>query len=446
MRRAYPAAAYAPDAPPSYWAATAPGPALRRRPAEGAIRAGTAIIGGGFTGLNAALTLAQRGEDVALFDAAFPGWGASGRNGGFVCPGGSALGAETQVKRFGFEETKRFFSVQRAAVDHVAALLGAFSIDADRHSDGEWALAHSAKSFERMKADAEAERRLGLDVDLFSQGELDERGMRGPEFHGGARIAPSFAINPMKYAAGLASAAEEAGARLYTHSPVTMIRQEGEGFRLRAGSAELRARRLIIAVNGYGADGWAPGLDERVLPVLSSIFVTRPLSADERSGPGWASGQAAYDTRSSVHYFRLLPEGRFLFGARGGSSLNPLLMTHLHRRIRRDFERMFPHWAHIEAEYQWNGLLALTSARSLFAGPLEGWKNAWAALGYHGNGVAMGSWCGKALAELALGDRSPESLPAIMRGPLRRFPLPRFRMAYIKGYYAMWDLGEYLRG
>lgn len=446
MRRAYPDDAYDPAPPPSYWAAAVPAAAAWRAPLESDLSVDVAIVGGGYTGLNAALALAERGEEAAVFDAAYPGWGASGRNGGFVCVGGAAMGYDEQVARFGFDETKRFADLQRAAVDHVAGLLERFAIDADRHSDGEWALAHSAKTWARHEKGAELERRLGLPVTSFAQGELDERGMVGPTFHGGHHLACGFAINPLKYAHGLARAAEAAGARICTHSPVHAMDTAPGGFRLHVGGFRVRARRLIVGVNGYGGDDWTPGLDDRVLPVMSSICVTRPLTGAELQGPGWSSDQAAYDTRSSVHYFRLLPEGRFMFGARGGSSLAPRFLARLHRRIRRDFERMFPHWAHVEMEHRWNGLLALARSRALYVGPLGDWPGAWTGLAYHGNGVAMGSYAGKLLAELAAGDRAAGDLPAIMRGPLRRFALPRLRMGYIKGAYVGWDVAEALRG
>lgn len=446
MRRAYPDHAYAPDPPPSYWAATAPAAAARRNPLERDIAVGTAIVGGGYTGLNAALRLAEAGEDAAVFDSAWPGWGASGRNGGFVCIGGAHLSCGEQVKRFGMEETRRFVDLQRGSIDHVAALLERFAIDADRHSDGEWELAHSDRTFARQEADAALRRRLGLTVNSFAQGALDERGMRGPRFHGGHQTAHGFAINPLKYATSLADAAAAAGAQVFTHSPVHAIRPAPGGFRLHVGGFEARAKKLIVAVNGYGGDDWVPGLDDRVLPVMSSIIVTRKLTPAELDGPGWATDQAAYDSRSAVHYFRRLPEGRFLFGARGGSSLNPRFLRWLNRRIRADFETMFPHWAHVETEYAWNGLLALARDRSVHAGPLGDWENAWTGLAYHGNGVAMGSLTGALLAEMALGRRRHEDLPAIMRAPLRRFPLPRLRMAYIKGAYAAWDLAEAIRG
>lgn len=445
MRRAYPDHAYDPAPPPSYWDATAPEAGAWRSPLDRDLKVDTAIVGAGYTGLNAALRLVERGEGAAVFDAAYPGWGASGRNGGFVCVGGEAMGYDAQIARYGFEETRRFADLQRASIHHVAELLDRFAMDADRHSDGEWALAHSAKAFHRMEEEAELERSLGLPVNRFSKAELDERGMVGPTFHGANQMACGFAVNPLKYATGLARAAERAGARIHTHSPVHRIRTAPGGFRLHVGGFEVRARRLIVAVNGYGGDDWTPGLDDRVLPVMSSVMVTRKLTAAEIAD-GWRSDQAAYDTRARVHYFRLLPEGRFMFGSRGGSSLNDWMLARLNRRIRADFETMFPAWADVEAEYSWNGLLALARDKALYVGPLGEWDDAWTGYAYHGNGVAMGSYAGALLADLAIGDRKRSEFPALMRAPARRFPLPRLRMAYIKGYYALWDAQDLIQG
>lgn len=446
MRRDYPDSAYDPAPPPSWWAATVPDAATTTEPLERDLNVDFAVVGGGYTGLNAALRLAERGEDVALFDAAWPGWGASGRNGGFVCVGGSAMDYDELIARYGFDETKRFVDMQRATTDHVGDLLTRFDIDADRHSDGEWALAHSARAFARGEQGAETERALGLTINSFQQSELDERGMSGPAFHGGHQMAHGFAINPLKYATGLARETAAAGAQIFAHSPVHSINTAPCGFRLHVGGFQVRAKHVIVGVNGYGGDKWVPGLDDRILPVMSSIMVTRPLTGAELQGPGWTSDQAAFDTRARVHYFRLLPDGRFMMGIRGGSSLNPMLLSRLKARMRSDFERLFPDWAHVETEYQWNGLLALARDRNLYVGPLGDWENAWTAAAYHGNGVAMGSYAGKLLADLAVGDLKQNELPAIMRGPLRRFPLPRLKMAYIKGYYVAWDIAEALRG
>lgn len=289
MRRAYPASTYDPAPPPSYWTATAPAGVRRRRPLERDITVGTAIVGGGFTGLNAALALADEGDDAVVFEAAYPGWGASGRSGGFVCIGGAALSLAEQIKRFGLDETRRFTVMQREAIDHVAGLLDRFGVGADRHSEGEWALAHSKRAFARQDEEAALQRRLGLTVTGFPQSALDERGLCGPRFHRGHQTRHGFALNPLKYTIALADATEAAGARIFTLSPVHAIRSAPGGFRLRVGGFGVRARRLIVAANGYGGDDWIPGLDERVLPVLSSVMVTRKLTDAELNGPGWTS-------------------------------------------------------------------------------------------------------------------------------------------------------------
>ena len=194
QRRPYPDHAYAPEPPPSYWASTIPEATAWRTPLETDLSVDFAVVGAGFTGLNAALALAERGEDVAVFDSSYPGWGASGRNGGFVCVGGTKLGYDEQIAKFGLDETRAFAEIQRQSVDHVAGLLERFEIDADRHSDGEWAVAHSAKTFARMKADQEIERSLGFTVNRFSPEEAAERGIGSPLFHGAQQLAHGFAI------------------------------------------------------------------------------------------------------------------------------------------------------------------------------------------------------------------------------------------------------------
>ncbi|MEO1611720.1 MAG: FAD-dependent oxidoreductase, partial [Pseudomonadota bacterium] len=208
MRRAYPASAYDPAPPPSYWASTIPEATQRRTPVERDMVVGTAIIGAGVTGLNAALTLAKAGEEAVVFDASYPGWGASGRNGGFCCVGGDGRGYDAMVRDHGMPQTQAYVSHQMAAVEHVAGLLDRHGIDADRHSDGEWELAHSDKAYQGGADYVELEKRLGLGMTAFSKSELAEQGIAGGFVHGGWRRRPGFALNPLKYVTGLARAAE----------------------------------------------------------------------------------------------------------------------------------------------------------------------------------------------------------------------------------------------
>ena len=142
----------------------------------------------------------------------------------------------------------------------------------------------------------------------------------------------------------------------------------------------------------------------------------------------------------------MLPEKRFMFGMRGGSSWGPAAERKRDIIIRREFDRMFPAWSHVEAEHTWSGLLSLSWSYSQYTGQLGDLPDAWTSFAYHGNGVAMGSYAGNLLADMALGDLRQADLPVIMATPPAKFPMAWLRMKYIKGYYAAWDLKEVLRG
>lgn len=432
----------------SYWETTVDVdrrayPALARD-----ITTDVAVIGGGFTGLNAALRLAgTHGVDVAVCEAGDIGWGASGRNGGFCCAGGSKRSLPSLAKQFGRAETQRFLDAQRAAIHHVRALLDGHGIDADTHSDGELCLAHRPREADALHAEADwLKRELGLHAAVHDRRELAEMGVAGPEFHGGLTHPDGFALNPMKYVTGLAEAAREAGATIYARTPVTAIARDGTGWQLRTSGATLRARRLVVATNGY-LEETLPGapvdaLKGRLLPALSSILVTRPLTPEELAAQGWTSHQMSYDSRRLLHYFRLMPDGRFLFGMRGGTDTDPKSDVAVRRRILGDFHRMFPAWRDVEATHIWSGLVCLARDLSAFVGPLRDAPGAFAALAYHGNGVAMGSWCGARVADIAAGAAASDAVPAVLRGPLRRLPLPALRKTYLKAAYRWYALAD----
>ncbi len=211
-----------------------------------------------------------------------------------------------------------------------------------------------------------------------------------------------FALNPRKYALGLAEAAKRAGARIFRQSPVVQISADAVGYRLKTPVSEVRARRLILATNGYSSDNLPGWLSGRFLPVQSNIIVTRELTEAELS-EGWHSDLMAYDTRNMLHYFRLLPERRFLFGMRGGIRADAAAQAEMQRAVRADFEAMFPMWAHVETPHFWSGLACLSRNLTPYAGPLGDMENAYTAMAYHGNGVAMASYSGKLLAGLITG-------------------------------------------
>ncbi len=435
MRRLYAPHAYG-EAPRRgcFWAPP-PGdfPAL-----EGAAEAECAIIGGGYAGLSAALELAGRGVSVMLLEAQAPGWGASGRNGGFCCMGGTGFGHGELARALGATAAGEIIRTERAAIDLVAELLETHAIEADRHSDGEVVLAHRPRALVGLRQEGEILAAHGIETHLLSKGDLTERGMAGP-FHGGLHVRAGFALEPGKYARGLARAARQAGADIRAESPVTGITQAQGRFTLTTPRGSLTARRLIVATNGYSSEDIPPTLAGRYLPLQSNIIVTRPLSPDEREAAGWTSGTMAYDSRILLHYFRLLPDGRFLFGRRGALTAGPRAQARMRRAVLRHFHRMFPAWRMVEAEHFWSGFVSLAGDRLPHIAPIEGWDGAWAAMNWHGNGVALATWGGRQAARAAL-DGAP--VPAAMARPLPRFPLGRARRALLYpalAWYALRD-------
>ncbi|MEQ8355356.1 MAG: FAD-binding oxidoreductase [Kiloniellaceae bacterium] len=428
----------------SYWEASAP-PLDRQTPAlSGLASCEVAIVGAGYTGLTAALALAeQHGAEVAVLEAGTPGWGASGRNGGFCCLGGAKLGYGAMAKRYGLDETRRFFAVQMEAIDLVKETCARRGIDADIVGGGEIILAHKASRFASLQKEKEALLDLvGLDCSLLENAALVERGLAANGFHGALEEPLGVGLHPMKYLRGLARAAIDAGVRVYGRSPVSEICRDGSYFDLVTPGGRLRARKVIIATNGYSEDDRLPQLAGQLMPALSSIIVTRPLSASERDAQGWTSTVTCADSRRLLHYFRLLPDGRFLWGGRGGISGSPAAAGRSKARLRRSFEHHFPAWRHVETEFFWRGLVCLSKPLVPFVGKLE--EGLFASLAYHGNGVSFTAWAGRAVAAQAAGVQGAGDLPAVLRDRLPTFPLPSLRKLYLTGAYAAYGTQDAL--
>lgn len=440
MRRIYEARAYETQQT-CYWSETLP---KRDWPmADGDTSADVAIIGAGFTGLNAAIPLAQQGIDVVVIDAETPGWGASGRNGGFCCLGGAKASDAMLRRRFGASGPSDWRDTEKAAVDHVERMMASHGIEADRHSEGETLLAHTPQAFDKIKADvSRLSQSYGTVPRLHDPVELQTLGMGGP-WHGGVTLPLGFALNPAKYHAGLVGVAERTGVRFRLRSPALDLRAAATGWTVTTPQGTVRARKVILATNGYSSENLPHWLRARYLPVQSSIIVTRPLTLAEQAAQGWTSAQMAYDTRHLLHYFRLLPDGRFLFGMRGGLRATAAAQKRIARKIRADFHRLFPEWQRVEITHEWSGLVCLMAGLVPFCGPVPGHTGLYAGLGFHGNGVAMGSYVGKLLAALVVGSSRRGPWPEAMRKTPSRFPLGRYRRLLLAPAYwtaAMLDL------
>lgn len=402
-----------------------------------------AVIGAGFTGLSAAIKLAESGASVTVLDAEHVGWGASGRNGGFCCLGGSKADDSEMDRRFGKTARQEFRQAEKNAVSHVDRIIGENAIDVDRHSDGETELAHRPKDMSVMRASARAvEENYGVTPKLIEPHELEAEGLGGGPFYGGMTLPIGFGLNPRKYVNGLAQAAEKAGTGIFEDSPVTGIKRLGDCWQLQCGEHRLDAGQVVLATNGYSSEDVPFWLGGRYMPTQSTVLVTRPMTQAELEAQGWTTDQMAYDTRSLVHYFRLMPDRRFLFGMRGALLTGATAEARTRRRTRADFERMFPAWAQVESLNSWSGLLSVARRKVPYIGPVPQHPGLWVSMCYHGNGVAMGSYSGALLAELMLKGES-DRIPQMMREPLQKFPFGRSRRLIMPPLYARLMLKDY---
>jgi glycine/D-amino acid oxidase-like deaminating enzyme len=397
------------------------------------LKADVAIIGGGFTGMSAALHLAEAGASVAVLEANSPGWGASGRNGGFCCLGGALLDESAMVRQFGVKGAAEYWQAEQDAVALVGDLLDRLCIDADRHSNGETQLAHNARAMRRLRRKTEAAEGVGLI--LTEAADLADEGLGG-SFYGALTTRVGFGLNPRKYLFGLAKAASRAGAQVFQNSPALAMDRRNGGYVVQTPEGRVESAYVLIATNGYSSEDIPHWLAARYMPAQSAVLVTRPLNDAELSTQGWTSDQMAYDTRNLLHYFRLMPDRRFLFGMRGGLMSSSWSERRVHERVRKDFEAMFPAWKTVSSQHKWSGMVCLSRNRVPFVGPLPDRPNMFAGLAFHGNGVAMGSYAGRLLCDLVLGRKPHSVYPAAFQKPMRRFPMGRARRLIMPPVFA----------
>lgn len=440
MRRIYPDHAYGP-APRAgcYWDTTCDLPefsALR-----GDVSADVAIIGAGFTGMNAALTLAKTGASVVVVDEQSPGWGASGRNGGFCCLGGGKASDAQLDKTFGKDARLEWRAAEKAAVVHVDGFLRTTGADVDRHSDGETLLAHRAKDAMAFEGEVKSvEENYGVTPRVEAAESLTAAGQNAG-FHGSLTVPIGFALNPRKYVAALLEALAKTDARVFPRAPVSRLNRHGDHWELTCGATKLSAKQVIVATNGYSSEEMPKWLAGRYMPVQSSVAVTRPITAEEQAAQGWTSTQMCYDSRNLLHYFRLMPNGRMLFGLRGGIKGTPGSDARAYGRLRADFDAMFPRWRGVEFTHQWTGFVCLARNYQPFIGEIPKMPGVYCAMAYHGNGVAMGSYSGHLVGGLVAGDMSVQ-VPTAAQKPLDVFPYGRIRRVLLAPAYAMMKFAD----
>ncbi|MEM9094235.1 MAG: FAD-binding oxidoreductase [Pseudomonadota bacterium] len=423
----------------SYWTETAP-PERPGAPLEGDVETEVAIIGGGYTGLACALTLARdHGVQATVLEAGDIGWGASGRNGGIVSIDCTQLSLREKQRRVGEAETIRFYASQAEAVVNLRALIAEEGIACDASGASVLEVASSPRGYEEMAQQVSYyTQKLGLRARRLSRDALREESFESPYAFGALECAPAFSVHPLKLVLGIAAAAVRGGAVLHPNSAVRSWRREGRRHLLETDRGTVRARFVALATSGFPPTRLQPSVTSRALPVLSNIIVTRPLSDEQREAHGWRDHRPMYDDRNLLRYFRMLPDGRFLLGARGDVWGTETGAKAMRQALLRDLEAMFPAWADVPITHFWRGPICATLSRAPSIGRSQDDPTVLFAFGYHGTGVNSATWCGAALARLiAEGNDGEEGIPSLYRGRPPRVPFPGLK-PYLVGAGLLW--------
>lgn len=359
-------------------------------------RVDVAVIGGGFTGLSAARTLARRGAKVAVLEANTIGWGASSRNGGMVLTG-LKLGMETIYKRYGRELAKRLFQCSLDAIDAVEQVIAEEAIDCGFARRGHLFVANKPAHYGGFEQSAEfMDKEFGHKLKLVPRAQ--QRAEIGSDLYYGALVdVASAGLNPAQYAAGLARAAEKAGVTLHACARVDRLQRASGGLAIETQRGNLMADKVLVATSGYTGPA-TQSLQRKIIPIGSFIIATEELPGS-LAGELNPNGRMIFDSRHYLNYFRTW-DNRLIFGGR--AAFFPEDESTLRRSaqiLRDDMVRVYPQLKDVRVEYVWGGTLDFAFDMMTHVGEMDG---LYYSLGYAGHGVAMATYLGKTAAEAML--------------------------------------------
>lgn len=356
-----------------------------------------AIVGAGFTGLNAALVLARAGLTVAVFEAGLLGEGASTRNGGMVGPSFHKLGIDGLRAKYGPDRTNDIIRESIGFVDYLDAFLKAEGIDAELERNGRFRGALQPKHYDDMQRQLES-LKSACGVEGFMVPRKDQAAETGSQrFFGGVVYNTDGGLHPAKYHDGLAARVTEAGALILPHTPVKKINRVARGYEISTPRGKTLATHVAICTNGYSTQPFA-GLRRRVLPLRSAMIATAPIdpAVMDRLMP---KRRICGDSRRIVAYYRASPDGtRILFGGRAtGIRENAVLNA---AQLRASMVEIYPELSDVPIDNVWSGLVAYTFDHAPHIGQRDG---LYYAMGYCGSGVARASYFGNKLGHKILG-------------------------------------------
>jgi glycine/D-amino acid oxidase-like deaminating enzyme len=417
------------------WEATAP-PAPPTSPLKGQVRADVAVVGCGYTGLSAALRLAESGAKVVALEAVEIGFGGAGRNVGLVNAGMWVMPREFP-KALGADYGERALTLLGGAPALVWETIKKHAIDCDPVRSGTLQCAVGAKGLAEIEERARQWGERGAPVGVLSAAETAKR--IGSDVYAGALLdLRAGTIQPLAHARGLARAAIAAGAAIATRSAVRAAERTGGAWRLTTEGGTIEADWVAVATDAYGNAPWPQGRREQVhLPYFN--FATPPLSAELQASilPG---REGCWDTKTILSSFRFDRAGRLVFGSVGALRGTGLAV---HRAwAKRVLPRFFPNIGRIEFEYQWYGMIGMTdNALPRFHRLAD---KVVTFCGYNGRGIGTGTVFGRVLADHILGRISERDLPLPVTEPDAPL-LPTLREAYYEaGAQVAHGLGGWL--
>jgi gamma-glutamylputrescine oxidase len=397
--------------PDSYYAATAVG--VRDYPVlDDDRQADVCIIGGGFTGLSAALNLAERGLNVVLLEAERIGFGASGRCGGLVGSGQRKEVMETEAM-FGLERSRLLWDFAEAAKKEIRDRVEKHDIACDLQR-GQLLGVHKKRylGFAREMADVLAER---YDYPFCAALDAEETRARvgSNSFLEGLYDSEALALHPLNYSLGLARAAAEAGVRLYERSRVVNYSQTDPAV-VKTANGSVNAPFVVLACNGY-LGKLEPRVAGKIMPINNFMIATEPM--EESRARQVINGRfGVHDTRFVVNYFRMSDDHRLLFG--GGENYRAGFPRDIKNFVRPHMLKLFPQLKDVGIDFGWGGTLSVTVNRLPHVGRLQ--PNVFFAQGYSGHGISISSFAGKVIAEAVTG--TADRFDVLAELPTHSFP------------------------
>jgi glycine/D-amino acid oxidase-like deaminating enzyme len=387
----------------------------------GEISADVAVIGGGYTGMAAALRLAERGIDVILAEAEFCGGGASSRNAGHLTPtiAGDPLILFTAYRR----RASQLIGVAERAVHFTEGLIERLGIECDYERTGNVSAALTTGQLRRSERVTQFLRSAGGDVDFVrSDWGLPEGFLGGILEHAGGHL------NPGKFAHGLRTALQRAGVRVFEGSPVHEVLPRGSGALVRTTTGEARVDHVLLATNAY-ANELVAAPRRAVVPVWVTLAETEPVDPERLAATGWTSRAGIYTQHLILEDYRPTPNGTILIGTRiiqrppgalGSRTSEPRVVEELGR----GFRDRFPTLRDVAIRRTWGGWIAMTPSWLPIAGDAA--PNVSYALGYNGHGLAQAPRLGTLMADHLAGDGIGGDLEVFWRRQVRYSPAPQF--------------------